>query len=77
MHVLIFGAAGMIGRKLTQRLLRDGHLGARPITQLTLHDVVQPEPPVKAPMPIEVVASDFAAVGTAARIVASRPDVIF
>jgi len=67
----------MIGRKLTQRLVRDGRLGARQITQLTLHDVVQPETPAKASMPVEAVASDFATVGAAARLVASRPDVIF
>ena len=27
MHVLIIGAAGMIGRKLTARLVGDGRLG--------------------------------------------------
>ena len=40
MHILITGAAGMIGRKLTERLVRDGTLGGRPVTSLTLHDVV-------------------------------------
>jgi len=77
LHVLIFGAAGMIGRKLSQRLARDGRLGSRQVTQLTLHDVVQPEIPAKAPMPVETAASDFSTVGAAARLVAARPDVIF
>jgi D-erythronate 2-dehydrogenase len=77
LHVLIFGATGMIGRKLSERLARDGHLGSRQITQLTLHDVVQPDTPAKAPMPVETAASDFATIGAAARLVASRPDVIF
>jgi nucleoside-diphosphate-sugar epimerase len=77
LHVLIFGAAGMIGRKLSQRLARDGRLGSRQITQLTLHDVVQPDIPAMAPMPVETAASDFATVGAAARLVAWRPDVIF
>ena len=27
MHILVLGAAGMVGRKLTERLLRDGRLG--------------------------------------------------
>ncbi len=27
MHIAIIGAAGMVGRKLTQRLSNDGHLG--------------------------------------------------
>ena len=29
MRVLITGAGGMIGRKVAERLLRDGHLGGR------------------------------------------------
>ena len=43
MHVLILGAAGMVGRKLTERLLRDGRLGNREISGMTLQDVVAPE----------------------------------
>ena len=41
MHVLITGAAGMIGRKLTERLVADGALNGQPIDQLTLLDVVR------------------------------------
>ena len=44
MHVLILGAAGMIGRKLTARLVADGNVGGRAIERLTLADVVPPEP---------------------------------
>jgi len=29
LHILILGAAGMVGRKLTERLLRDGRLGKK------------------------------------------------
>jgi nucleoside-diphosphate-sugar epimerase len=43
MHILITGAAGMIGRKITERLLAQGQIGQREITKLTLHDVVAPE----------------------------------
>jgi D-erythronate 2-dehydrogenase len=39
MHVLIIGAAGMIGRKLTERLAREGKLAGRQITALSLVDV--------------------------------------
>ena len=42
MHILITGAAGMIGRKITERLLADGQIGKREITKLTLHDIVAP-----------------------------------
>jgi nucleoside-diphosphate-sugar epimerase len=40
MHILITGAAGMIGRKLTARLVKDGGLNGKPIDRLTLVDVV-------------------------------------
>jgi nucleoside-diphosphate-sugar epimerase len=44
-HVLITGAAGMIGRKLTQRLARDEKLAGREITALSLVDITQSEKP--------------------------------
>ncbi len=45
MHILIIGAAGMIGRKLTERLVADGRLGSAAIERLTLADVVTPPTP--------------------------------
>ena len=36
MHILVTGAAGMLGRKLTERLVRDGGLNGRQIDKLTL-----------------------------------------
>jgi len=77
LHVLVLGAAGMVGRKLSERLLRDGHLGKRDITRLTLQDVVAPAKPEKAGFPVDVVAGDFAVPGFAEKLVADRPDVIF
>ena len=77
MKILILGAAGMVGRKLTERLLADGRLGDAAITALRLHDVVAPAPAVEPPCPVEVRASDISAAGEAARLVAERPDVIF
>ncbi len=77
MHVLVLGAAGMVGRKLCERLLRDGRLGKTEITRLTMHDVVAPKKPEKAPFPVEAVAGDFAVAGAAEKLIAGRPDVIF
>jgi nucleoside-diphosphate-sugar epimerase len=77
LHVLVLGAAGMVGRKLSERLLRDGRLGNREISRMTLHDVVAPTKPADAAIPISIVTSDFADPGTAAPLVAHRPDVIF
>ena len=77
MHVLVLGAAGMVGRKLSERLLRDGRLGKDDITRLTLHDVVAPAKPETARFPVDVVAGDFAVPGAAEKLVAGRPDVVF
>jgi len=76
-HILIIGAAGMVGRKLTERLLRDGNLGKRDITRMTLQDVVAPAKPANAGFPVETVTCDFAVPGVAEKLVAGRPDVIF
>jgi nucleoside-diphosphate-sugar epimerase len=77
LHILVLGAAGMVGRKLTERLLRDGRLGKRDITRMTLQDVVAPEKPAKVGFPIETVTCDFAVQGVAEKLIADRPDVIF
>jgi D-erythronate 2-dehydrogenase len=77
MHVLVLGAAGMVGRKLIARLAADGSLGGRRIERATLHDVVQPEAPAGAAFPCDLRASDFSDAGEAERLVAGRPDVIF
>ena len=42
MHILITGAAGMIGRKLIERLTVDRALNGQPIEKLTLLDIVAP-----------------------------------
>jgi len=77
LHILILGAAGMVGRKLVERLLHEGRLGNRDIGRMTLHDVVEPTKPANAGIPVKVIASDFAAPGAAAPLIAERPDVIF
>ncbi|WP_213774933.1 D-erythronate dehydrogenase [Bradyrhizobium sp. dw_78] len=77
MHILVLGAAGMVGRKLVERLLRDGHLGNNDITRMTLQDVVAPALPGKTGFPVETVTCDFAVPGAAEKLVADRPDVIF
>jgi nucleoside-diphosphate-sugar epimerase len=74
---LVLGAAGMVGRKLTERLSRDGRLGKRDIAKMTLQDVVAPAAPAKAGFPIDTVTCDFAVAGVAEKLVANRPDIIF
>ena len=75
-HVLILGAAGMIGGKLTARLVADENVGGRTIERLTLADVVAPQQPVGVGQ-VELVATDLAAPGEAERLVEGRPDLIF
>ncbi|MBZ6077596.1 D-erythronate dehydrogenase [Microvirga puerhi] len=77
MEVLILGAAGMVGRKLTERLARERQLGGRGISHLTLHDVVAPPVPRDAPFPIVASTSDFAVPGEAEKLVARQPPLIF
>jgi D-erythronate 2-dehydrogenase len=76
MHVLITGAAGMIGRKLTERLVRDRTLNGPAIERLILADVVAPEQPESFAQ-VDVAVCDLAAPGSAARLVAAMPDVVF
>src|SRR5260370_10580823 len=77
MHILITGAAGMIGRKLTARLVRDGVLNDRAIERMTLTDIVEPELPAGATFGVATAASDLATAGAAAGAVAACPDGLF
>lgn len=76
-HVLVLGAAGMIGRKLVERLARDGVVAGRGITRMTLADVIEPASPPDLTVPVTHIACDFSAPGQAEALVAHRPDVIF
>jgi len=76
-HILITGAAGMIGRKLTARLVKDSSLHGQAIDHLTLIDVVAPEKPAGYSGNADLSTADLAASGTAAKAIAGKPDVIF
>ena len=76
-HILITGAAGMIGRKLTERLSAAGHVNGELIERLTLLDVVPPPKPARFAAAVETKAADVAAPGESAQAVAERPQVIF
>jgi nucleoside-diphosphate-sugar epimerase len=74
---LITGAAGMVGRKLTERLARDRALAGKPILALDLHDIVPPAAPDIEGVEVTAHTGDLAAPGAAASLVGSRPDVVF
>lgn len=76
MRIAVLGAAGMLGRKLVDRLASQKVLAGKAITGFVLHDIVSPTAP-SGEFAVELLSSDFSTPGEAARIVASRPDVIF
>jgi nucleoside-diphosphate-sugar epimerase len=77
MHILITGAAGMIGRKLTTQLVIDRALDNRPIEKLTLIDIVAPARPAGFSDHVKTRAADLATPGVAEKAIAERPEVIF
>jgi D-erythronate 2-dehydrogenase len=77
MKVLIIGGAGMVGRKLAERLAKDGRVGNREISELTMYDVVAPTAPKGAPFATKTLTGDLPAQGETNKLVAGKPDVIF
>lgn len=77
MHILVTGAAGMIGRKLIDRLVIDRALGDHIIEKLTLIDIVQPARPTGFSDHVKTRAADLAGPGVADKAIEERPDVIF
>jgi nucleoside-diphosphate-sugar epimerase len=77
MHILIIGAAGMVGRKLAGKLSADGQLGGKPITEMTLVDVMTPEAPEGFSGKVNAKEADLSEPGEAEALVAAKPDVIF
>jgi len=76
-HVLVTGAAGMIGRKLTDRLAQDGSLHGKPVERFTLLDIVRPAKPAQFTGLVETIAADLSQPAEAGRVIAARPDAIF
>ncbi|MCP3855386.1 MAG: SDR family oxidoreductase [Actinomycetia bacterium] len=74
MQILITGAAGMLGRKLTKRLVEMGFLRGETIRQIDLVDIA--ESPVIAPICSSHVA-DLTRPGVADDLLTPVPDVIF
>ncbi len=76
MHILITGAGGMIGRKLIDRLVRDGQVGGKAITRMTLHDYAAPGKPAVS-YPVATSGGDVSLPGEAEKLVKDAPDLIF
>ncbi|WP_374306722.1 D-erythronate dehydrogenase [Dongia sp.] len=77
MHILIIGAAGMVGRKLTDQLVTNGGLDGKAVEKLTLVDVIPPSTPTGFAGTAKVLTADLSQPGEAEKLIAARPDVIF
>ncbi|WP_299967529.1 D-erythronate dehydrogenase [uncultured Roseobacter sp.] len=76
MHLLIIGAAGMIGRKLAERVAATGLIGGEPVDRLTLADVIEPDVAADFSGTRAAAVADLTVPGTAEQLIADRPDVI-
>jgi nucleoside-diphosphate-sugar epimerase len=77
MHILITGAAGMIGRKLIEWLVVDRSLNGQPIDKLMVMDIVAPTRIAGFSDREKVRTGDLADPAIAMKAISERPDVIF
>ncbi len=77
MKVLIIGGAGMLGRKLAERLAKDGAIGGKAVSELTLYDVVAAQKPAGASFQVHIKTGDLPAAGETDKLVGDRPDYVF
>lgn len=76
MHVLIIGAAGMVGQKLTSSILAQGALGGHKVTTLDLVDVITPTVPASSSIEIHAQQLDLSDEEATTNLVQKLPDVI-
>ncbi|MEK1890568.1 MAG: D-erythronate dehydrogenase [Phyllobacterium sp.] len=77
MHVLVIGAAGMVGRKLLDKIASEPGVLGKDIEKLILVDVIRPEAPASLADISTSRAADLSEPGIAESLIASRPDLIF
>lgn len=75
MHILVIGAAGMVGRKLLQRLAMEPDVFGFEVTELTLADAIAPAVPEG--LVARRMTVDLSEPGIAERLIEDRPDLIF
>lgn len=76
MNILIIGGAGLVGQKLARLLAQRGTLRGKPITRLTLADVVTPAE-IDAPFEVTYQKADITDPVSAAEAIAPDTDVIY
>lgn len=77
MHVMVIGAAGMLGRKLIDRIVADVGVLGGDVSRLTLVDVIEPDKPRGFSGAVKTIAADLSEPVTASTLIANRPDIVF
>ena len=72
MHVLITGAAGMLGRKLVDQLVADGG-----VSTFTLADIFAPIAPTGFDGDVRLEVADISNADAAHQLINAKPDVIY
>ncbi len=77
MKILVMGAAGMVGRKLIERLLKNGRLRGKTITEIHGFDVVDADIEGSGTITVTTSAGDISDAKTVDALIENKPDVIF
>ena len=75
MKVLVIGAAGMIGKKLVQRLL-DENSPVHPLSQLILYDIIDAEIP-STKLPVKILSGDISKADQSKLLASEKPQIIY
>lgn len=77
MHIMIIGAAGMIGRKLAQEIAKTSKLGNDAVGKMTLVDIVAPAALVGFSGEVSLRVADMSVQASVEALATERADVIF
>ena len=77
MKILIMGAAGMIGQKLLNLILKKEEINNEKISEITLFDIIDAPYPQDTNILINSTSGDISDEKVSKNLISSRPDIIF
>jgi D-erythronate 2-dehydrogenase len=77
MNILVTGAAGMIGRKFCEALVKRKNIGSKSVTRLTMADTITPAAPAGAPFEVNTLSADISDPQVAESFLVDRPEIIY